>query len=186
MQNPVPGSLLISPPGMADSRFNKTVMLITHHQDRTGSHAVCINRPTDKTAVEIGKDLKITGSLPYTMHWGGPIQQSSIWMLHTPEWSIEESMKVTDELFLTSNEKMFHHLADGDTPRDFLIAFGFASWAPMQLRMELEGVPPFTRKSSWLILQNPEQEWLFRTPSKDLWESALFKTGEQAVNTWLP
>jgi len=185
MKKLVPGSLLIAPPSMMDGRFGKTVLLLTHH-NKDGSYAICLNRPTNRTLVDIGRELKLDTSLPFTMHWGGPVQQGSIWMVHTPDWSIEETMTVTDEYMITSNEKMFHHLADGDVPREFRVAFGFSSWAPGQLDMEMNGIPPFKKQSSWLVLNNPDPEWLWSLPIDDLWEAAVFKAGEEAVNAWLP
>ena len=54
--DPKPGSLLIAPPAMADSRFARSVLLVTHNNS-AGSFALCLNRPTKHTAKQLSEQL---------------------------------------------------------------------------------------------------------------------------------
>ena len=181
---PGPGSLLIAPPAMQDTRFARTVLLITHNNS-AGTFAVCLNRPTKHSAKALSKELELDKELPFQMYWGGPVQQQSIWMVHDNHWHNDHTMYVNGLWNVTSHESMFHHMADGDTPRDFRLCFGFCSWMPGQLDMELAGEAPFNKKSSWLYLEDADPKWVFDTPVDELWEDATHTAGNAAIDSWL-
>ena len=181
---PVPGSLLIAPPAMTDSRFSKTVLLVTHHNSQ-GTFALCLNKPTKHTLSSLSEELKLDVELPFQLHWGGPVHHGSIWMIHDNTWENEHTMYVDEKWRITSNESMFHHMADGDAPRTFRLVYGFSSWAPGQLEAELAGIGPFSKKSSWVIAGKSEPEWMFEIPIDKLWDDATELASNQAIDTWL-
>ena len=181
---PEPGSLLIAPPTMKDGRFAKSVMLLTHNNQH-GAFAICLNKPTRHTTESIKEELNIEANLPFQLYWGGPVNNGSVWLVHDNMWEISSTMYVDDEWRITSDEAMFHHMADGDLPRTFRLAFGCASWAPGQLDMELSGKPPFSKSSSWLFTEKVSPEWLFETPVDELWDQATKLASTQAIDHWL-
>lgn len=182
---PANGSLIIAPPGMIDGRFARTVNLITNH-NQEGTFALCVNRPTPHTLEDLAKELRLDlQNLRFPLYWGGPIQKGSIWMLHTPEWENEHTMYVNQHWRVTSHESMFHCLADGDAPRWFRICYGLSQWAPGQLKMELDGQPPFTRSSSWLIADNTKPAKIFDIDPSELWDHSISISAKQSVNNWL-
>jgi putative transcriptional regulator len=178
------GDLLIAPPKMPDLRFRKTVLMMTHEHE-VGTIALCVNRPSTHTLQDIAKDLDLEVNINFPLYWGGPVSHGTIWMLHTAEWQCEGTIDISDDWSMTSNEAMFHHLADGDCPREFRMMFGYCSWAPGQLEAEMRGIPPWTHQSSWLVAQNPGPEWLLEQPVELLWERSTELCGKQAVASWL-
>ena len=84
---PINGSLLVAPPGMVESRFSRTSLLVTHH-NQTSSWALCINRMTPHNLESLAKEISISNvnNLRFPLYRGGPVQKGSVWMLHTPEW----------------------------------------------------------------------------------------------------
>jgi putative transcriptional regulator len=180
---PGPGSLLIAPPAMTDTRFAKTVLLVTHNND-AGTFALCLNKPTRHTLEPLSKELKLDIDLPFQIHWGGPVHNGSIWMMHDDSWEIEHTMYVDEKWRVTSHESMFHHMADSDIPREFRIVSGFASWMPGQLNMELNGVAPFSKSNSWLVVNKVTPEWVFETAIDELWDDSVALAGSQAVESW--
>jgi putative transcriptional regulator len=184
MIKPRTGNLLIAPPKMTDPRFDQSVLLLTHHFNG-GSFALCINKPTQFTLEDISVELELERPLYFPLYWGGPVTQSSIWMLHHPDWELENTIRVNENWSLTSNQSMFHHIADGDAPNYFRFMHGFSSWAPGQLEAELKGNPPWTPKSSWLVAEDPGAEWLFECPEENMWEHATELCSSQAVDNWL-
>jgi putative transcriptional regulator len=181
---PGPGSLLIAPPSMQDSRFAKTVLLVTNHNS-SGTFALCLNRPTKHNLDSVSSELGLDKQLPFQVHWGGPVHNGSIWMIHDHHWENDNSLYVDEKWRVTSNEEMFYNMADGDCPREFRILAGFASWMPGQLEMELKGAPPFSKNSSWLTVEKVDPEWVFNTPIEELWNDAVALCGSEAVERWL-
>ena len=180
---PGPGSLLIAPPAMTDSRFSKSVLLLTHN-NASGAFGLCLNKPTKHNMSALSKELGLDKELPFDLYWGGPVNNGTIWMIHDNSWECEHTLYVNSKWRVTSHESMFHHLADGDVPKEFRTVFGFASWMPGQLDMEIKGVSPFNKKSSWVIVNDSTPEWVFENPVDELWSTATDLAGEQAVNSW--
>lgn len=177
------GTLLISHPKMPDPRFGQTVLLLTQHSPQ-GAFALCLNRQTTHDINKLGEELKIGKPLPFPIHWGGPVHPSSVWMVHTPEWHTDQTLNVNEHWKITSSEAMFHHLADGDAPRQFIICYGFASWGPKQLEAELAGEPPYATGSSWVTLPDAPATMILDMPMEKMWHKTTAMAATVAVNTW--
>jgi len=185
--------LLIAPPNIPDSRFRNTVLMLTHSHDQ-GTFALCVNRSSQYTvqdlitqaSLELEVDLELDCDLHFPLYWGGPVSPSTIWMLHSSEWQIEGvTILINDQWSMTSNIRMFHHLADGDLPQEFRIMYGYCSWAPGQLESELMGAAPWRPEHSWLVARNLGPEWLFNQPVEEIWENSTTLSAHQAVDSWL-
>lgn len=181
---PKSSDLLIAPPHIPDPRFRKTVLLLTHDH-KGGSFALCVNKPTEHTLQDIVDELGIETNINFPLYWGGPVNQNTVWMLHSSEWECEYTVPINADWSMTSNISMFTHMADGDYPNQFRLMLGYCSWSPGQLKSELEGLPPWNHNSSWLIANNLGPEWLFEQPIDLLWENATTLSSHQAVNQWL-
>jgi len=179
-----PGTLLISPPAMPDPKFGQTVLLLTQHSPH-GAFALCLNRPTNQKVDKILEEMNIDAHLPFKMYWGGPLHPGSIWMIHTKDWNIDHTLHVDDTWKITSHESMFHHLADGDAPRSFRLAYGFASWGPGQLEAELSGTGRYVPGSSWLVLPDTDAADIFEIPENKLWSRATTMAASAAVDSWI-
>jgi len=181
-----PTDLLIAPPNIPDPRFRDSVLMLTHYSE-TGAHGLCVNKPSGYTLDEIlsDSDFNIESVPRIPIYWGGPVSQNSIWMLHSSDWVSDKSVMITTSWAMTSSESMFHHLADGDSPRYFRLLMGYASWAPDQLENELSGVEPWKKEHSWLTANNLGPEWLFEQPVEQLWGSVVTLSCHQAVDSWL-
>ncbi len=92
---------------------------------------------------------------------------------------------ITSAWAMTSNEAMFHHMADGDMPKHFRIVMGYASWQAGQLTCELEGMGQWKKDHSWLVAQNLGPEWLLDQDPEELWGSVVTLSSHQAVDSWL-
>lgn len=179
-----PGDLLVAPPEIVDSRFEKSVLLLTHNSD-VGSLAICLNKPTDHKINQILKEISLELETNVPLYWGGPVSPNTIWMIHSKEWRAETTIDVNEYWSMTSHVSMFHHLADGDHPERYRVFFGQASWGPGQLRGELEGDPPWTKKHSWLTVKQPTPNFIIQTNAKNLWIESTTLCGEQAIEKWL-
>lgn len=177
------GDLIIAPPKMVDPRFQKTVIMLTHH-DMDGSLGLVLNKPTEHDVDDLVSEVGLTCPFQCPLFWGGPVNPQTVWMLHSPEWSMDGTVKFGSEWSMTSNMKMFHRMEETHKPDHFRLFFGFASWGPDQLNMELQGLGPWRQDSSWLIWRQPHGQQILDVTTEDLWSVATEQSGIQAVNSW--
>ncbi len=159
-------------------------MLLTHTNSR-GAFALCLNRQSDHSLKDILEPLEIDLELDTPLYWGGPVNPNTIWMLHSSSWSVENTLEVDDNWSVTSHTDMFKRMQDGDIPEKFRIFYGHAAWGPGQLEGEMRGEEPWSQEHSWLVVKDPDPEWLLDMSSDHLWSSSCSLSGQQAVDTWL-
>ena len=176
--------LLIAPPDLPDPRFKNAVifMLSTGTQ---GSLGLCVNKILDITVNDLDLELGHGRFIDAPIYWGGPVNRRTVWMLHSADWCLDDTVEISQDWAMTSSMEMFEALADGFLPREFRLFSGYASWAPEQLEMELAGQHPWNPRHSWLWAQSPDPEWLFNQPVDTLWATATSLSCSQAVNSWL-
>lgn len=178
------GDLLIAPPGMIDPRFRKTVLMITH-VSQNGTHAVCLNRQGNHSVNELIKPLGQELDPDQPLFWGGPMANSTLWMLHDNGWQCDNTIPVNEHWSVSSSMKMFQQIDNTAGPHLARFYLGLATWGPGQLEMELEGDIPFTKESSWLVAESTSPEEMFSVEPSDLWNWACELSGQQAVGRWL-
>jgi putative transcriptional regulator len=131
---------LIAMPGMADPYFAKTLTLICEHSDK-GAIGVVVNKPIDLTLASLFGEINIAledAVLRETnVLFGGPVLMDRGFVLHQPlgEWS--STLKVNDELGLTTSKDILEAIAAGRGPSRVLVTLGYAGWGPGQLEDEV-------------------------------------------------
>ncbi len=178
------GDMLVAPPNMKDPRFNKSVILLTRANDHR-SQGFVLNKRTNHGVNHLIDDTGLTLDQNYPLYWGGPVSPNTVWMLHDAGWGLEQTIPINDEWSMTSHRNMFEALKIGHTPSRFRILYGFAGWGSDQLENEIRGEYPWTQNSSWLILHNPDPNWIVDRDADDLWTDAITFTANQTVSTWL-
>lgn len=184
MKSPVAGDLLLSPPNLPDNRFNRSVILLTNNSYR-GSFGLCMNRLSDHNVNEILTPLDIVLENDLPLYWGGPVNPTTVWMLHDNDWHIEGTVPVDEHWSLTSSSSMFETLHQGSLPGKFRIFFGHSSWAPGQLESELKGQQPWNHQHSWLTVKRPNPRWLIDCEAENLWTTSCNICSHQAVDSWM-
>jgi putative transcriptional regulator len=177
------GDLLISPPGIRDPRFAKTVLMVAHHE--TTSLAFCLNRPTNYQVSQLIRDQGLGLDPDIAVYWGGPVNTQTVWMIHDPTWRMQHSIEITEDWLMTSHTEMFKPLAQGHRPLRYWVVCGCASWAPGQLDSEILGDPPWSKHHSWLTLSGPDPDWLTDTDSQDLWIASTDLCARRTVSQWM-
>jgi len=179
------GDLLIAPPAMRDPRFRNSVLLVTYHGPQ-GTQALCINRPQeDYTVNDILTNISVEVEPDQPLFWGGPTAPSTLWMLHSPEWSCDNTISTGHEWAVSSSTSMFADMEVNGHPFFNRFYVGLASWSAGQLELELEGDKPWTKASSWLVAQAPGPEEVFDIPVDDIWTWACELSAEQTVRNWM-
>jgi len=92
-------------------------------------------------------------------------------VLHTLDWSNDQSLRVTEDLALTASVDILSAIAGGGGPRQGILALGYAGWGPGQLEDELA-------EEAWII-EPPTREEIFTLDPTDLWAAVLRRKGHR-------
>lgn len=153
------GHFLLAMPTLREGIFSHSITYICEHSVN-GAMGIVINHPLELSVTEIFEHLQIktkANSSQDAVMAGGPVQIDHGFVLHRNcdiEW--ESSLKVTDEVTLTTSRDILRSIAEGSGPTDHLIALGYAGWSAGQLEEELG-------QNSWLTLPG-DNEIIFSTP----------------------
>jgi putative transcriptional regulator len=139
---------LLAMPSLSEGIFSHSITYICEHGE-SGAMGIVINQPLELTVAEIFDHLEIKtrgdfDDMPVMA--GGPVQIDHGFVLHrdaAKDW--EASIKVTDEITLTTSRDVLRAIANGTGPKEHLIALGYAGWSAGQLEQELA-------ENSWLTL----------------------------------
>ncbi|ODT89347.1 YqgE/AlgH family protein [Phenylobacterium sp. SCN 70-31] len=167
------GQLLIAMPGIGDSRFERSVILICAHDDR---HAmgVAVNRPVEGLTVpDLLERLEIESAGPVApdfVLFGGPVEVERGFVVHTDDYRAEHSLGVDGGLALTTTREVLEVMgAPGRQPRKTLLALGYAGWGAGQLEREI-------REHVWLTVE-ADEALVFDDDHDTKWARALAKLG---------
>lgn len=166
------GHFLIAMPNMVDPNFKGTVTYVCEHSER-GALGVVVNRPTDITMESLFDQVEIKASrLEVAMrkvHFGGPVSVEHGFVLHRPHGTWTSSIKVGDELMLTTSKDILEAVAEGKGPSDWLITLGYSGWGAGQLEEEIA-------QNAWLSVP-ASADILFETPTDQLFDVAMQRLG---------
>lgn len=150
--------LLIATPGLSEGFFARTVTYICEHGE-SGAMGIVINQPLEVELCEILEHLEIEIIEPphdETVLAGGPVQIDHGFVLHADKGNWESSLRVNDDIWLTTSRDILVAIGAGRGPSQHLVALGYAGWGPGQLEEELA-------QNSWLTVA-ADPDILFRTP----------------------
>jgi putative transcriptional regulator len=150
---------LIAMPNMVDPHFSKTLTYICEHNEQ-GALGLVINRPIEMTLARLLEQVSIPAGeeqhVGVPVHYGGPVQIDRGFVLHEPAGPWQSTLKINQELGLTTSRDILEAIARGDGPRQILVTLGYAGWAPGQLEQELA-------QNAWLTV-GAQSEVMFDLP----------------------
>ncbi|NTV11745.1 MAG: YqgE/AlgH family protein [Zoogloea sp.] len=134
------GHFLIAMPSMVDPNFNRTLTFVAEHNEN-GAIGLIINRPMDMSLAALFERIDIPledGDFArQPVYFGGPVQTDRGFVLHRPAGDWNASVRVSDEIALTSSRDVLQSAATSGTPGEMLVALGYAGWSAGQLEEEL-------------------------------------------------
>jgi putative transcriptional regulator len=175
-ENFLEGKLLIALPGMADPRFEKSVIFMCAHS-MDGAMGIMINRAVDGLRFSELMD-KLELELQPQAHdmpvlYGGPVETGRGFVLHSGDYeSADSTLPVSEDISLTATVEILRAMGEGKGPKKALFALGYAGWGPGQIEDEI-------RANGWLHCDS-DAALLFSTDLRTKWSSALKKLGIDA------
>lgn len=152
---------LVAMPSMTDPNFAGTVVYIAEHSSR-GALGIVVNRPLEIDLANLFERLSLKLDDPRyasrPVFSGGPVQNDRGFVLHSPAGDFSSSMRVADDMALTSSKDVLEAVAKGEGPPRLLMALGYAGWGEGQLEQEIAA-------NAWLTVP-ASPELLFEVPAE--------------------
>lgn len=167
------GKLLVAMPGMADPRFDRSVIMVCAHSDE-GAMGLIVNKPS--------KELNFSGLLEHLnipvapqgrdirVHLGGPVERGRGFVLHSSDYPEQSaSMGVPGGLRMTATLDILEAFAKGQGPETALLALGYSGWGPGQLEAEIA-------RNDWLVCE-ARPDLVFAENDAGKWTASLKSMG---------
>lgn len=166
------GKLLVAMPFMGDNRFDHAVIYVCGHDDY-GAIGLVINKPLNSlTFPDLLSQLDITpypAARPVQMLTGGPVEVSRGFVLHSPDYQSDSTVRVGDNYSITATLDILRTLAVGNGPSNFILTLGYAGWRSSQLEQEIQD-------NLWMIV-DPTDEIIFKAPVEFRWRASMLSLG---------
>ncbi len=160
------GSVLVAKPFWKDNRYNKSVILITEHNE-DGSCGVIINKETDASLNIEMQDVNIS----FPVYYGGPFDKKEIVSLHSKP-KITGSEPIANGISIGSGYDVLTQMVNAGKKIDITkVRFfsGHVNWAGGELEQEI------TDGKWWTSHINGKE--LFNVKANSLWSGKLLSDG---------
>ncbi len=161
------GDVLLAEPFLEDENFERSVVLICD-ESKEGYVGLIQNKQVPD--VFIGDFVEELAGFEAEVFFGGPVDKHLLQYIHTLGDKIENSIKLTDELYWGGDFEQLKTLINCEMVQKDEIRFflGYAGWEREQLGKEL-------REHSWL-LTTPKLK-ILKTTLENLWREILLEKG---------
>lgn len=163
---------LIAMPTLKDPNFFHGVTYVCEHGEQ-GAMGLMINRPLDINMGDVLQQMniptKLEGVRRQPIFLGGPVQCERGFVLHKPHGDWEITLKITDDIGVTSSRDILEAIAAGQGPEFSLVVLGYAGWGPGQLEREMS-------ENAWLNVPADDRV-VFGTSYEQRWEAAAALSG---------
>jgi putative AlgH/UPF0301 family transcriptional regulator len=119
-QSTLSGQLLVAMPQMQDPRFARSVVYLCAHS-ADGAMGLVVNRLIDSLSfqsllAQLGVEAKgVPADL--AVHFGGPVESSRGFVLHTSDYHQDSTLVIDDEIALTATVDVLRAIASGARSR---------------------------------------------------------------------
>ncbi|MED5263297.1 MAG: YqgE/AlgH family protein [Myxococcota bacterium] len=168
-ENCLDSSLLVAMPQLQDPNFNRSVVLLVQH-GAEGSFGVILNRPAELLASDLCSSLDVEwqGNPEMAVHWGGPVQPETGWMLFSSdgplEFDPEEATSLANGLYFAGSLGVLEAVAQAP-PSSVRLFLGYSGWGAGQLEGELAA-------GSWLVVPGTS-DVVDGVPPEAMWEHVV-------------
>ena len=166
------GKLLVAHPSLEGTMFERSVIYV--YQDNSyGTQGLILNRVSQYSVDFLleNKGFEGTHKGEY-VYMGGPLQTSSISLLHTDDFSSQNTQYIGNNICISSDNFMLEKIEMGNEPWEWRILVGISGWSPMQLAMEIEGNTRRHKQPSWLTT-DADTSIVFEYDGDKQWEKAV-------------
>lgn len=162
------GKILIAEPAILnDSSFNRSVILLTEHNDE-GSVGFILNKPSSFTIKDLIPEIKSN----HIVYNGGPVSGDNLYFIHSIPNLIPNSLQIEEGIYWAGDfDRIKLLLKENKIPENKIRFFlGYTGWSFDQLKNEMED------STSWIIKPNNYSN-ILKVSTQSFWRNELIKTG---------
>ena len=126
-------------PDLKDPNFQQSVIYLVEHDDG-GAFGLVVNQFVARLPLKVVAehfDMEETADTPLTFHYGGPVSPAALFVLHSDDVMLDNSLDLQHGLALSGNANILQQIAEEEGPSRFRIVFGYAGWGPGQVEAEI-------------------------------------------------
>ena len=142
---PTKGKLLIAEPSiLSDSSFNRSVVLLTEHNEN-GSVGFIFNKPSPYTLGDLIPEINSS----MEVYFGGPVSEDNLYFVHKVPELIPGSIEIGNGIYWGGDFETIQELLTEEilSKHDIRFFLGYSGWSEMQLEDELT-------TTSWIVIEN--------------------------------
>ena len=173
-----PGSLLIANPKYAHEQQQGNVVYITESTNYS-TMGIVLNSSDSYYLSDLLEQKGIDWPFETLVNIGGDYSPTCMIMLHSGEWYSSNTMPITTDISISSDQTMLEKLEMGNTPEWYRLFLGTSGWTPQELEHELK-----SNKPKWLLLSHPSQA-LIELADKDLWQTAVAEYSQDVFSNYI-
>ncbi|WP_354188852.1 YqgE/AlgH family protein [Bartonella silvatica] len=176
------GQLLIAMPGMSDKRFIRSVIYVCAHS-ASGAMGIILNKLHHVDFPELLFHLGVINSgqkkslaepvKKFPVRYGGPVDPSRGFVLHTDDYVCEETVSIADKICFTATIDILKAIISEKGPQHALVALGYAGWKAGQLEEEIS-------TNGWLI-SSASPSVIFESNLSGKYDESLIRMGINPV-----
>jgi putative transcriptional regulator len=162
------GDLLVAEPSVfGDKNFHRSVVILIDLKNKSWLGFI-INKllpyPINDIISEIRVDIPVFA--------GGPVEDNSLFFIHSVGHLIPESVEISENLFWGGNLQKAIALVNSKiiTGKEIRFFLGYSGWSINQLEQEIES-------ESWMIIKNKYESQILGTDPNSLWRNQMVTTG---------
>ena len=168
---PEVGDVLLSEPFLDDPYFGRKAVLICEHNEE-GTFGFVLN---NFISLELNDLMDDFPEVETRLSVGGPVKSASLYYLHTRPDLIEESIEVTDGVYMGGKFEGVVEALKAQTLAANEIRFfiGYAGWSGSQLQDEIQSKSWFVTRTNREMLMDTSLE------EEDVWKHLIAGLGEE-------
>ena len=167
------GQILIAMPNMPDPKFEQAVLFLCAHSERGAMGLVLNKLVSNITFQDLLKQLRIRPQSrrgTVAVQFGGPVETGRGFVLHSPDYSAgAATARIGGNVGLTATVDVLKAIAEGQGPKQSMLALGYAGWGGGQLESEIQ-------RNGWLTCTSDDY-LLYGQQLQGKWEYAIKKLG---------
>lgn len=166
-----------------DSLDHSVILVVTHTANF--AFGLQINRPlSELTVAEVSDQVGIYVPDPTPVYYGGGVGTSKIHVIHTNDWEGFNTIKVTDELSVTSDVSVLAALSRGEGPEQYKACAGIWGWDGDKLAQEIEAKTGSEVLHRWETVKATPELIFDSGNNLDHWHRIIEAAAREQVSAW--